>query len=105
MNRYVCLIAAAALGACATTADEESAESPQAVAAAEAAAAGESEDSEDEEGGLICKSIRQTGTKFRRKVCGTKEQWAYSRERGREAGDAIRKSTSAQTARDNVDGG
>lgn len=84
------ILAAAALSACASTSDTQTANTTTVA-----------QGDDPDEPQLICEYIRQTGTKFRRKVCGTKEQWEMSAARGQEAADAIHKSIKAQTAFDN----
>jgi hypothetical protein len=94
MRSLTCILAAAGLSACAATSDPQTADTTTV-----------SQVDDQDEAQLICEYIRQTGTKFRRKVCGTKEQWEMSAARGQEAADAIHKSIKAQTAFDNPGNG
>lgn len=77
LNRTACLtVALFALSACATTQTApESAASDAAQVTSQASAEPEEE--------LICKMTPVVGSKFKRKLCGTEDQWAAATRLGR----------------------
>lgn len=86
------------LSACATTEPDPEA-AMAATAESEEASAGRVAEADPDE--VICEYIRMTGTKFRKRVCGTREQWERSRALGDEAAAAVHKSVKAQSAFNN----
>ena len=79
MNYYKSIIISATLIAslgCTTTAKKEASEEEIAKA--------------EKEAGLICKMERQTGTRFKKKICRTPEQMAMLKEASQRKADMLR---------------
>ena len=67
--KYLLVVAALALGACSTTSGDTAARDR---AAEERTVSGVNENGER----IRCEYIRQTGTRFRERVCRTEEEWS-----------------------------
>ena len=68
--KYLLVVAALALGACSTTSGSTNAARDR--AADEGSVSGVNADGER----IRCEYIRQTGTRFRERVCRTEEEWS-----------------------------
>ncbi|MEO0975026.1 MAG: hypothetical protein AAFX85_18210 [Pseudomonadota bacterium] len=103
MRLIVCALAVLGLSACASTGTdgwEPAAEANEPAETSEGEAIQVADSSGDPDR-VICQRVAITGTKFKKKICGTQEQWDQSRAQGREAAEGVHRSVKAQTAFDN----
>ena len=96
------------LGACATVDDTQAASNdiaassivlpapepivpPEPIVSTKSIAPTESSKSEASEDKMICKRTKVPGTNFRKKICGTAEDWDVMQERSRKATEGIQR--------------
>ena len=75
------ILAALLLLSAQSSAEDETTEATAAAMSAEEKAAAEEEAYENE---VVCKRTAIVGSKFKKKICATRKQWALERERSRQ---------------------